>query len=51
MKSVSRGFDSRSGHLIFPCICSVIIPSDNTSISLFDDEQVVRNMSYAYYIK
>ena len=38
MKSVSCGFDSRSGYMIFFGICSVIIPQRHIKVSLSDDE-------------
>ena len=43
MRSGCRGFESRSGHLIFSSICSVYIDR-HIRVDLSDDEQVVRNM-------
>ena len=43
MRSGSRGFESRSGHLIFSSICSVYIDR-HIRVDLSDDEQYVRNM-------
>ena len=40
MKSVSRGFDSRSGHLIISSICSVIFFLRHIRVSLSDDEPI-----------
>ena len=43
MRSGCRGFESRSGHLIFSSICSVYIDR-HIRVDLSDDEQYVRNM-------
>ena len=43
MRSGCRGFESRSGHLIFSSICSVYIDR-HIRVDLSDDERVVRNM-------
>ena len=43
MRSGCRGFESRSGHLIFSSICSVYI-ARHIRVDLSDDEQYVRNM-------
>ena len=43
MRSGCRGFESRSGHLIFSSICSVYIDR-HIRVDLSDDEQNVRNM-------
>ena len=50
MKSVNRGFDSRSGHLIFPVFVLLLFRLRHIRVSpLSDDEPVVRNVSYVYY--
>ena len=43
MRSGCRGFEFRSGHLIFSSICSVYIDR-HIRVDLSDDEQYVRNM-------
>ena len=43
MRSGCRGFESRSGHVIFSSICSVYI-GRHIRVDLSDDEQYVRNM-------
>ena len=43
MRSGCRGFESRSGHLIFSSICPVYIDR-HIRVDLSDDEQYVRNM-------
>ena len=45
MRSGCRGFESRSGHLIFSSICSVYIDR-HIRVDLSDDEQYVRNVPY-----
>ena len=52
MKSVSREFDSRLGHLLFfPVFVLLLFPLRHVRVSLSDDETVVRNVSYVYYNK
>ena len=38
MKSVSRGFDSSSGRLIFPVFVLLLFPLRHISVSFSDDE-------------
>ena len=48
MKSVSCGFDSRSGGLIFPVFVLLLFSLRHIRVSLSDDEPVVQNVSYVY---
>ena len=41
MKSVSRGFDSHSGRLIFPVFVLLLFPLRNIRVSLSDDDTVL----------
>ena len=50
MISVSRGFDSRSGPLIFPVFVLLLFPLRHIRVPISDDEPVVRNVTYVYYI-